>query len=305
MKRKLLSAVAMVVLGILLLAAPTAVARATGTSPTPAATPGLSLEPLATMPPQEEFFEGDDRTQVADYENPAYTADDSDDPAHTAQESTGSYLGDLLRDNADTMDLVVVLTLLGLIPSIVLMMTGFTRIIIVLSFVRNAIGTNNMPPNQVLIGIALFVTFFVMFPIISDVQENALEPYNRGEITITEAMDTAMVPIRDFMLRQTYKEDLSMFISYSGETEINDYADVPTYILIPAFITSEVKHAFLIGFFIYLPFIVIDMIVASTLMSMGMMMLPPVMISLPFKVLLFVAVDGWNLVIGTLIQGFL
>jgi len=184
-----------------------------------------------------------------------------------------------------------------------MMLTGFTRIIIILSFVRQALGMQQTPPNQVLIGLALFLTFFVMQPVFSEVYDEAYVPFTEGEITQEEFLETAMDPIRAFMLHQVADTDLNFFIDLS-EHEYIDEESIPTSVLIPAFITSEIKQAMFVGFMIYIPFIVIDMIVASTLMSMGMMMLPPAMISLPFKVLLFVMVDGWQMIIGALINTF-
>ena len=210
----------------------------------------------------------------------------------------------LFGESAQTVDIVILLTILTLLPSILMMLTGFTRIIIVLSFIRQALGMQQTPPNQILIGLALFLTFFVMQPVFSRVYDEAYVPFSEGVITQDEFIDTAMDPIRDFMLSQVITSDMNFFISMSGE-EYTDDESIPTSVLIPAFITSEIKHAMWIGFLIYIPFIVIDMIVASTLMSMGMMMLPPAMISLPFKVLLFVMVDGWQLIVGSLIQTFL
>lgn len=207
-------------------------------------------------------------------------------------------------DRAGTVQILLLLTVLSLAPSILIMMTGFTRIIIVLSFVRNAIGVQQMPPNQVLIGLALFLTFFVMQPIISDINNEAYKPYVAGQITQQEAMDRAMVPLRGFMLKQTYQKDLDLFAQMAKIESVDTPEDLPTSVIIPAFITSEIKRAFQIGFFIFLPFIIIDMIVSSTLMSMGMMMLPPTAISLPFKILLFVLVDGWGLTIKTLLTSF-
>ncbi len=208
------------------------------------------------------------------------------------------------EDRATTVQILLMLTILSLAPSILIMMTGFTRIIIVLGFVRNAIGVQQMPPNQVLIGLALFLTFFVMKPILNDIYANAYQPYVNGQITQQQAMDRALVPMRDFMLRQTYEKDLDLFATMDNIEEVATPQDLPTSVVIPAFITSELKRAFQIGFFIFLPFIVIDMIVSSTLMSMGMMMLPPTTISLPFKILLFVLVDGWGLTIKTLLTSF-
>jgi len=209
----------------------------------------------------------------------------------------------LFGESAQTVDIVILLTILTLLPSILIMLTGFTRIIIVLSFVRQALGMQQTPPNQILIGLALFLTFFVMQPVLSRVYDDAYVPFNEGLITQEEFIDEAMIPIREFMLEQVFETDMNFFIGMSGE-DFTEMDEIPTSVLIPAFITSEIKHAMFIGFIIYLPFIVIDMIVASTLMAMGMMMLPPAMISLPFKVLLFVMVDGWQLIIGSLVQTF-
>ena len=209
----------------------------------------------------------------------------------------------LFGESAQTVDIVILLTILTLLPSILMMLTGFTRIIIVLSFIRQALGMQQTPPNQVLIGLGLFLTFFVMQPVFSRVYDEAYEPFTAGEITQEEFLEGAMEPIRDFMLEQVFTSDLNFFINMAGD-DYPDIESIPNSVLIPAFITSEVKHAMFIGFIIYIPFIVIDMIVASTLMSMGMMMLPPAMISLPFKVLLFVMVDGWQLIVGSLIQTF-
>ncbi|MDR0951773.1 MAG: flagellar type III secretion system pore protein FliP [Oscillospiraceae bacterium] len=205
--------------------------------------------------------------------------------------------------DTQTIDIVILLTLLTLLPSLLIMLTGFTRIVIVLSFIRNALGLQNVPPNQVIIGLALFITFFVMSPVFTQIYDEAYIPYSNEEITQDEFLDRAMDPIRGFMLKQTYKSDLEFFVGLSGESP-DTPEDTPNSTLIPAFMTSEIKRAFQIGFFIYIPFVVMDMVVSSTLMAMGMMMLPPSMISLPFKVLLFVLVDGWQLIIGELIQGF-
>jgi len=210
----------------------------------------------------------------------------------------------LFGEGAQTVDIVILLTILTLLPSILMMLTGFTRIIIVLSFVRQALGMQQTPPNQILIGLALFLTFFVMQPVFSMVYDEAYVPFTEGEITQDEFLEEAMGPIRMFMLEQVFDSDMNFFIGMAGE-DYPDIESIPNSVLIPAFITSEIKHAMWIGFIIYVPFIVIDMIVASTLMSMGMMMLPPAMISLPFKVLLFVMVDGWQLIIGSLVQTFL
>ncbi len=221
----------------------------------------------------------------------------------TAQ-PTALPLINLPSDRASSVQILLLLTVLSLAPSILIMLTGFTRIIIVLSFVRNAIGVQQMPPNQVLIGLALFLTFFVMSPVIDRINEEAYKPYVAKQITQEQALDRAMVPVREFMLKQTYEKDLTLFSGMAKISEVSDVAEIPNTVIIPAFITSEIKRAFEIGFFIFIPFIIIDMIVSSTLMSMGMMMLPPTAISLPFKLLLFVLVDGWGLTIKTLVTGF-
>lgn len=199
--------------------------------------------------------------------------------------------------------MLLFLTVISLAPSILIMLTSFTRIVIVLHFVRAAIGTQTVPPNQVIIGLALFLTLFIMSPIFSQINENAIKPLDEGKITQEEAFEAAMDPLRDFMFEQTQTKDINMFCDIQGVTyETQD--DISNTILIPSFIISELRTAFIIGFFIYVPFIVIDMVVASILMSMGMMMLPPTTISMPFKILLFVLADGWNLVIKSLVQTF-
>jgi flagellar biosynthetic protein FliP len=202
-----------------------------------------------------------------------------------------------------SLELLIVLTILTLAPSILIMMTSFTRIIIVLSFIRNALGLQQTPPNQVLIGTALFLTIFIMAPIGSQINSNAIQPYLKEEINIDEAFERAMKPIREFMFKQTRDKDLALFLDVS-KTEADSLDEIPNHVIIPAFIISELKTAFQIGFVIYIPFLVIDMVVSSTLMSMGMMMLPPVIISLPFKILLFILVDGWNLIVKSLVLGF-
>ena len=201
------------------------------------------------------------------------------------------------------IQILLVLTVISLAPSILVMMTSFTRIIVVLHFTRTAIGTQTSPPNNVLIGLALFLTLFIMWPTFSTVYDTAIKPLDEGEITQEEALEAGMEPIREFMFNQTQIKDLNLFITISGDTYEN-YEDIPSRILIPAFMLSELRTAFIIGFLIYIPFVVIDMVVASVLMSMGMMMLPPTTISLPFKILLFVLADGWELIIGSLVKTF-
>lgn len=200
--------------------------------------------------------------------------------------------------------LFLLLTVLSLAPSILVLMTSFTRIIIVLSFARTSLATQQMPPNQVLIGLSLFLTFFIMAPTFSQVNEQALSPLFNEEINLEEAYARASVPFKEFMSNHTRQKDLELFLDYSKAPRPTSIQDIPLTTLVPAFALSEIKTAFQIGFMIFIPFLVIDMIVASVLMSMGMMMLPPVMISLPFKILLFVLVDGWYLVVKSLLQSF-
>lgn len=202
----------------------------------------------------------------------------------------------------NTVFLLVALTLLTLAPAILILMTSFTRIVVVLSFVRSGLATQQIPPNQVLVGLALFITLFVMAPTFQEVIDTALVPYNEGTITLDEALIKASEPMKRFMAQSTRQKDLQLFLSYAGEKRPERIEDIPLRALVPAFVISELSTAFQMGFMIYLPFIVIDLVVASLLMGMGMMMLPPVMISLPFKILLFVLVDGWNLVVLTLLR---
>jgi flagellar biosynthetic protein FliP len=204
---------------------------------------------------------------------------------------------------SSTLQILLVLTVITLAPSILIMVTSFTRIIIVLHFVRSALGTQTTPPNQVLIGLALFLTFFIMSPVVSQINTSAVQPLSAGEISQEEAIEAGVAPIRTFMIEQTNAKDLKLFLEIA-KVEVQKIEDVPMSVVIPSFIISELRKAFIIGFLIYIPFIVIDMVVASTLMSMGMMMLPPTMISMPFKILLFIMADGWNLIIGQLVKTF-
>jgi flagellar biosynthetic protein FliP len=208
------------------------------------------------------------------------------------------------KEYVDNIKLLLLLTSLTFIPAIILVMTSFTRIIIVLGFVRNALSTQQSPPNQVLIGLALFMTLFIMTPVYNNVNTNAIQPYIKEEITQEQAIEIGSKPVKDFMLNQTREKDLALFYQASKLEKPEDRYGVPFNVLVPAFIISELKSAFQMGFLIFVPFIVIDMVVASILMSMGMFMLPPVTISLPFKILLFVMADGWNLVVKSLIQSF-
>ncbi|MDQ0199547.1 flagellar type III secretion system pore protein FliP [Neobacillus ginsengisoli] len=205
---------------------------------------------------------------------------------------------------SNTLRIILMITVLSIAPSILVLMTCFTRIIVVLGFVRNALGTQQMPPNQILIGIALFMTFFIMGPTFSQINQNALQPLMSGKITQDEAFQSASVPLKEFMSKHTREKDLELFLDYSGQKRPELVKDIPLTALVPAYAISELKTAFQMGFIIFIPFLVIDMIVSSVLMSMGMMMLPPVMISLPFKILLFILVDGWHLIVKSLLMSF-
>jgi flagellar biosynthetic protein FliP len=207
-------------------------------------------------------------------------------------------------DLVDTMQLMLLFTILTLAPAILILCTSFTRIIVVLSFMRQAIGTQNMPPNQLLIGFALFLSLFVMMPTGEKIYENGIAPYIAKKVTATQAIDQVEGPLRAFMQKHVRKDDLALFYDVTGEPAPNTVQDVPIHFLIPSFIISELKTAFQIGFLLYIPFLILDMVVASVLMAMGMMMLPPVLISLPFKILLFVLVDGWQLVTGSILRSF-
>lgn len=202
------------------------------------------------------------------------------------------------------LSLLLIITVLSVAPAILVLMTSFTRIVIVLGFVRTSLGTQQMPPNQVLIGLAMFLTFFIMAPTFGQVNDVALQPYLKGEISQTEAFEKAAVPMKKFMFSHTREKDLLLFMNYTQTEKPTNYEDIPITVLIPAYAVSELKTAFQMGFMIFIPFLVIDMIVASTLMAMGMMMLPPIMISLPFKILLFVLVDGWYLIVKSLLLSF-
>ena len=210
------------------------------------------------------------------------------------------------NDMASVLQMLLVLTVISLAPSILIMLTSFTRIVIVLHFTRAAIGTQTVPPNQVIIGLSLFLTFFVMSPTFTEIYNSALKPLSNNEISVEEAYETGVKPLKTFMLKQTSTKDLDTFFKIAGyeEGSVTSEDDISMTVLVPSFIISELRIAFIIGFLIYIPFIIIDMVVSSTLMSMGMMMLPPTTISAPFKILLFVMADGWNLIIGNLITTF-
>lgn len=210
-------------------------------------------------------------------------------------------------DSVQTLEILFLTTVIALLPSMLIMMTSFTRIIISLSFLRTAMGTSQNPPNTVLIGIALFLTLFIMNPVLTQIQQTAYEPYTRQEITQEEAVDRASVPLKEFMLRNTESSSLTLFCDLAGVDKPatdKEAMELSMRVIIPSYMTSELKAAFQIGFFLYIPFMLIDIVVSSTLMSMGMIMLPPAMISMPFKLLLFITVDGWQLLFATLAQGF-
>ena len=204
----------------------------------------------------------------------------------------------------NAVKLILIMTVLTLAPAILIMMTGFTRIIIVLSFLRQAMGVQQMPPNQLLVGLSLFLTFFVMQPAFNEVNTKGIQPYLKGTISQDAAIENTLAPLRKFMFNQTRDSDLALFINLSKIEKPKTRAEVPTMVLVPAFVVSELKTAFQIGFIIFLPFLVIDIVASSVLMAMGMMMLPPVVISLPFKIMLFVLVDGWGLLIGSMVKSF-
>jgi flagellar biosynthetic protein FliP len=202
------------------------------------------------------------------------------------------------------LEIIALLTVLTLAPAILILMTSFTRLVVVFHFLRQAMGTQQSPPNQVLVGLALFLTFFIMTPVWQDVYNNALSPYIDEKLSYKKAFENAKAPVQKFMLRNTREKDLALFVKASQDKRPQNFQDVSLLTLIPAFVISELKTAFIIGFVLYVPFLIIDMVVASVLLSMGMMMLPPIMISLPFKLMLFVLVDGWHMVIGSMLNSF-
>ncbi len=215
-------------------------------------------------------------------------------------------MGDAKQPNEVAMvfQVLFLITILALAPSILIMLTSFVRIVIVFSFLRRALGTQTMPPDQVMIGLALFLTFFIMTPVFSEINETAIQPYLAEEVDFREGVSRALAPVRTFMLRQVNEKDLALFVRISNKPSPRNVDDLGMEILLPAFVTGELRTAFIIGFILYVPFLVIDMVVASVLLSMGMMMLPPVMISLPFKIILFVLIDGWHLIIRQLVVSF-
>lgn len=243
-----------------------------------------------------ESFDPDSITEMRDTENTETTLDDDVNGISIQWNNDNGSVSTPVR-------MLLILTILSLAPSILVMMTSYTRIVVVLHFLRTAIGTQTSPPNQVMSALALFLTAFIMWPTFQVINTNAIVPLDEGKITTQEAWKAAEAPLREFMYRETQEKDLKLFVDLSGNTYDN-YDDVPFVYVVPAFILSELRTAFIIGFLIYIPFIVIDMVVASALMSMGMMMLPPTTISMPFKILLFILADGWNLVIGSLVKTF-
>ena len=208
------------------------------------------------------------------------------------------------QEVSTTLQIMALMTIVTIAPGILIMTTAFIRVVVIIGFLKNALGTQTVPSNQVILGLAMFLTFYIMAPYWSQANENGIQPYLNGQIPVEEAIENTVAPVREFMFRQTREADLALFVNLSEAERPNTQDDVSTFVLIPAFMISELKTAFQIGFMIYIPFIVIDMIVATTLMSMGMMMLPPVMISLPFKILLFVMIDGWHLLINSIILSF-
>ncbi len=207
-------------------------------------------------------------------------------------------------DVAVTLQILFLMTILSLAPALFILTTSFTRIIVVLHFLKQAMGTPQMPPSQVLVGLAMFLTFFVMAPVWNKVNTVALQPYLNNQVTMTEAYNRGVEPLREFMFKQTREEDLALFVKMARLEKPESRADLPTYVLIPAFAISELRAGFQIGFLVFIPFLIIDVVIASALMSMGMMMLPPVMISMPFKILLFILVDGWHLVVGSILTSY-
>ncbi len=232
----------------------------------------------------------------------------SDDRSDLRELNVGNNLNITYNDGngnlSGALRILIILTLVALAPLLLIMLTSFTRVLVVLHFVRAAVGTQTAPPNQVLVGLTLFITFFIMQPTINEINVNAVQPFEKGEMTQQEFFEEAMAPLRTFMYGQTQMKDVRLFMDIAEIEDVEGIDDIPNAVLIPAFLISELRTAFIIGFLVYIPFIVIDMVVASTLMSMGMMMLPPTTVSMPFKILLFVLADGWNLIIGSLVKTF-
>jgi flagellar biosynthetic protein FliP len=207
-------------------------------------------------------------------------------------------------DYAMAIQVLILLTILSFGPAFITMMTSFTRLIVVFSFLRLAMGTQQSPPNQVLVGLALFLTIYIMAPVFNEVNQQAIQPYLNDEVTQAEALDAASIPLKDFMIKQTREKDLLLFMDLAGEPAVTNTAEIPLYVIVPSFVISELKMAFQIGFMIYLPFLVVDLVVASVLLAMGIIFLPPVLVSLPFKILIFVLTDGWYLIVESMMQSF-
>jgi flagellar biosynthetic protein FliP len=207
-------------------------------------------------------------------------------------------------DYAMAIQVLILLTILSFGPAFITMMTSFTRLIVVFSFLRLAMGTQQSPPNQVLVGLALFLTIYIMSPVFNQVNQQAIQPYLNDEVTQTEALDAAAIPLKDFMIKQTREKDLLLFMDLAGEPAVTNAAEIPLYVVVPSFVISELKMAFQIGFMIYLPFLVVDLVVASVLLAMGIIFLPPVLVSLPFKILIFVLTDGWYLIVESMMRSF-
>ncbi|MGM0587455.1 MAG: flagellar type III secretion system pore protein FliP [Bacteroidota bacterium] len=207
-------------------------------------------------------------------------------------------------DYAMAIQVLILLTILSFGPAFITMMTSFTRLIVVFSFLRLAMGTQQSPPNQVLVGLALFLTIYIMSPVFNQVNQQAIQPYLNDEVTQTEALDAAAIPLKDFMIKQTREKDLLLFMDLAGEPAVTNAAEIPLYVVVPSFVISELKMAFQIGFMIYLPFLVVDLVVASVLLAMGIIFLPPVLVSLPFKILIFVLTDGWYLIVDSMMRSF-
>lgn len=235
---------------------------------------------------------------------PAVTAVPNAPGAVPSQASVSINLGGAVNKPSDSLTIIILLTLIGLAPSLLMMMTSFTRIVVVLSLTRNALGLQAIPPNQVVVGLALFLSLFIMSPVLTKVNTDAVQPYLHGKLTQGQAYNIGRKPVHDWMLKQTRSSELALFVSAEGKAKPKAPDDVSMAALVPAFVLSELKSAFIMGFVIFIPFLVIDLIVSSSLMSMGMMMLPPVLVSLPFKILLFVLIDGWALVVKSLLTSF-
>jgi len=225
-------------------------------------------------------------------------------PLGVPQVTSGVGQSDSPEQVSTAVKIMLLITVLALVPSFLVMLTSFTRIVVVLGFLRQALGTNQTPTNQIVLGLALFLTIFIMAPVWAQIHEKAVKPYMAEQIGYEEAFTEALAPLRSFMLKQTREKDLALFMKVAQQAKPQTIQEVPTWVIVPAFVISELQTAFMIGFMIWLPFLIVDMVIASVLMSMGMMMLPPIMISLPFKLLIFVLADGWYLLIGSLIKSF-